>query len=166
MKRTSLLRVGWVALALACSDGATAAVVQNAYPAGGPAVLEAWWYTTLFRTPVGAGGTSEALRTVPASDYAYAVLAPGWDPASGTAPTTLLPVRSASRLVVDRGGALSIVVGPQTFVGDCAAGAPLSQQDADFITERIFPGTFAGATYDAATCTLTWAGDADAGPDD
>ncbi len=143
----------------------TTAVIDNAYPAvvaadGGVAseevvVYQAWWAATLFDAPVRAGASSELRRTVPESDIVYAVLARGWDPASGLPPTRLVAVRSRGEITAKRGETLHIVVSPATFEGDCASGAPLSQADADFVTERIFPGAFANVTYDAATCTAT-----------
>ena len=64
------------------------------------------------------------------------------------------------------------VVSDATFFGSCDAKQALSQGDADFITQRIFPGDFAKMIYDAKTCSSTpapdagasAAGDADAGP--
>src|SRR6202000_3025230 len=51
-----------------------------------------------------------------------------------------------------RGKLLPLTVSDETFAGNCAAGAPLSQDDADFVTQRIFPLEFAGQRYDAASC--------------
>jgi len=39
------------------------------------------------------------------------------------------------------------------FVGNCAAGSVLGEDDARLVVERIFPGDFAGSSYDPATCT-------------
>ena len=150
---------------LASCDGETptTAAVENDYPAvadGAAAstqsvVYRAWYASTVFLEPVAAGATSDTLRTVPSSDYVYVVLAVGWDPASGAAPSKLVPMRSKGQLRVARGDLGLIKVSTATFDGDCASGHPLSQDDADFITQRIFPGAFAGTTYDAATCTAT-----------
>jgi hypothetical protein len=141
----------------------TSAVVDNAYPASpataltGPQIVvyKVWWSATLFKEPVVPAASSDVERSVPESDTAYALLAPGWDPASGSPPTTLVPVRSKSKLVAPRGDTLHIVVSDGTFRGRCDANEPLSQEDADFITQRIFPGEFANVTYDAKTCTTT-----------
>jgi hypothetical protein len=92
------------------------------------------------------------VRVVPAADYAYALLARGWDERS-RAPTTLIPVRTKTKLSVKRGATLTIALSAESLVGDCAAHEPLAQEEADFITERVFPGAFANQTYDAATCT-------------
>jgi hypothetical protein len=136
----------------ACSTSdPTQAVVDNGYPAlpdgGDPAtqtvVYASWWSVTLFSTPVPAGAESDPARAVTSTDFAYAVLAPGWDPSSTTA------------LHADRGDTLHIVVSDATVIGNCAAGKPLSQEDADFITQRIFPGLFSGVSYDAAKCVAT-----------
>jgi hypothetical protein len=161
--KSLLLAIPLFAALVACdTEDATTAVVANDYPAaadGGTSdavvVYRAWWVTTLFASSVSPGASSATERTVPGEDHAYALLAPGWDPSSTTPPTRLVPVRSATKLTVDRGATLNVVVNPVTFVGNCANGTPLSQDDADFITTRIFPGPFAGHHYDAATCTLS-----------
>lgn len=156
-----------LALALAFTgcdtEDPTTAVVDDGYPVlddGGDVtkqvtVYKVWWVTSLFLDPVVPGAESAAQRTVPANDHAYALLAPGWDPASSTPPTNLVPVRSATTLTVKRGDTLHITVSDGTFVGNCAAGKSLSQDDADFITQSIFPGDFAAVTYDAKTCAST-----------
>jgi hypothetical protein len=181
MKKPSWIRVPLAASAIslvtaAChTETPTSAVIENAYPTADDAsdaskqttVLKAWWATTLFLDPVPPGAASGLQRTVPDSDFAYAVLAPGWDPASTMPPTRLIPVRSAAKLAVRRGDTLDIAVSDLTFVGDCRAGKALSQDEADFITQRIFPGEFSGLQYDAKSCTSMPlerdAGTADAG---
>lgn len=159
--------------AFACeTETATTAVVDNAYaPDSGAAtvvVYKVWWQTTLFAQSVAPGTSSETERVAPATDTAFAVLAPGWDPASGAAPGRLVAVQSRSALSVERGGLLHVRVSPDTFVGDCAAGADrLTQEQADFITQRIFPAEFAGVAYAASDCRVTRAvdGGADGAPD-
>jgi hypothetical protein len=152
------------------TSDATEAVLVNQYPvaadgtASTVAVYKAWWAVSLFADPVAAGQESDPVRVVPGTDYAYALLAPGWDPESGITPKQLLPIRSASKLSVRRGDTLRIEISDTTTVGNCAAAQPLSQEDADLITERIFPGEFSEVTYDAATCTISaGASDAEAG---
>jgi len=151
--------------AAACeTPDATSAVVDNAYPeATRVVVYKAWWAATLFKEPVVPGASSDIERSVPESDVVYALLTPGWDPASGSPPTRLVAVRSKDKLVASRGDTLHIVVSDATFRGSCDAREPLSQEDADFITQRIFPGDFANAVYDARSCTTTPTPDADAG---
>jgi hypothetical protein len=157
--------LAFLSLLIACkTEDPTFAVVENAYPQG-IVVYRAWWETTLFTEPVLPGMTSSDQRSVPESDTAYVLLAPGWDPASGQPPTTLLPARSKVPFEVDRGSTLRITVSDATFQGNCAAQQPLSQEDADFITQRIFPGEFATLTYDAKTCTSTPVPSADASAD-
>lgn len=183
MKKTNHLLGVAVAVALAASlaacetEDASKAVVVNGYPALSPGrdpanqitVYRAWWVATYFPDPVAGAGTSAEQRSVPASDYAYALLAPGWDASSGMPPSELVVVKSKAPLAVARGDTLRIVVDDQTFAGSCVAGQPLSQNEAELITQRIFPGEFTGMTYDAATCTLapavSAASDADAGGD-
>jgi len=148
----------------ACETGAaTYAVIDDAYPApaddagAGPrnVVYRGWWTVTYFATPVTAGGESAANRVIPATDYAYVVLAPGWDPASGSPPATLLPMRTTDKVSVARGDTLHITISDATAIGNCAAGQPLTQDEADLVTRSIFPAEFAGVTYDARTCTST-----------
>ena len=158
-------------LAAGCNSGdATNAVIDDGYP--GPtdagdatkaiAVYRGWWLVATFPAPVGGGAESGSERVVPGSDYAYMLLAPGWDPSSGSAPPLLLPAMSKDQLSVARGDTLHIQVDDAHVVGNCAAKQPLTQAQADFITQSIFPGPFAGMTYDAATCTATPVGDAGA----
>ena len=150
----------------------TQAVVENAYPevpdGGDPAtqvvVYKVWWQVVLFEDPVLPGMSSAEQRGVPENATAFALLAPGWDPESGTPPTTLVPVKSKELFVAKRGDTLRIRVSDATFGGNCAAQQALTQEDADFITERIFPGDFAGVFYDAKTCTSTPMVEADAAP--
>jgi hypothetical protein len=156
---TGTLALG--ALAACDTEEPTFAVVDNAYPPppdGGEAskqtvVYRAWWVTSYFPDPVPGGASSSEQRSVPVSDFVFALLAPGWDPASTTPPAQLVVVKSKVPLSASRGDTLHIVVSDQTFTGSCAAGQPLSQEDADLITQSIFPAEFTGVTYDAKTCT-------------
>ncbi len=159
MRRLLLL----LPLLLGCeTESATNAVVDNASK---DVVYRVWWETTYFPSPVAAGQASDELRSVPATDFAYALLAPGWDPASGAPPASFVVLKSKAPLSVARGDTLHIVVSDATFAGRCDAREPLAQADADFVTQRIFPGEFAAATYDAATCTTKPLADASADAD-
>jgi hypothetical protein len=138
------------------------AVLSNEYPSTSDAglpeampVYKGWWTVAQFPEPVAAGQVSDPVRIVPGNDYAYALLAPGWDSAGSSPPTLLIPLRSAHELSVGRGELLTFVVSAETTVGDCRAGQPLTQADADYVTSRIFPGQFANLTYDAQNCTTT-----------
>jgi hypothetical protein len=148
----------------ACDDTEATAVVDNAYPTltdGGAdplnsiTVYRAWWLVTVFTDPVAAGTSSDSHRVVNGLDSAYVVLAPGWDKASGTAPTKLIPAKTKTAIGVSSGDVLHITANDENLIGNCAAKQPLTQVDADFITQNIFPNEFAGFTYDAPTCTLT-----------
>ena len=158
------LALGGVRVLAGCdTETATSSVVANGYAkvAGGvgPTVYRAWWLATYYGAPVAPGGTSASERSVAGSDFAYAVLAPDWDPTSATPPKRFVPLRSKARLEASRGDSLAIVVDDAHFDGNCEGGKLLSQEDADFITQRIFPGEFAGKTYDAQTCSLRDASD-------
>lgn len=142
------------------TEDPTRVLVENGYPEASKLVVyKVWWEVTLFTEPVLPGGTSSEQRGVPQADTAYALLAPGWDPESGTPPTTFLPLKSKALLRVSRGDTLRIDVSDATFFGNCAANQALTQEDADFITTRIFPGELANTRYDAATCTAARAPD-------
>ncbi|MEI9938685.1 MAG: hypothetical protein WDO69_15815 [Pseudomonadota bacterium] len=140
----------------------TSAVLSNEYPPASSVgssdampVYKGWWTVAQFPDPVLAGQVSDPVRVVQGSDYGYALLAPAWDPASGTPPTTLIPLRSAQKLTVARGEVLSFIVSDQTTLGDCRAGRALTQEDADYVTKRIFPTEFANLIYDAESCTTS-----------
>jgi hypothetical protein len=148
--------------AVACdTETPTMVVADNDYPVvpdGGDTaqqmtVFKVWWVTSLLPDAVPPGSEGQAQRTVPGTDFAYAVLAPGWDPLSPVQPARFIAAKSAVMLSASRGDTLHVHVSDAAFVGNCAAGMPLSQDDADFIVQRIFPGEFAGAAYDAKTCT-------------
>jgi hypothetical protein len=64
-------------------------------------------------------------------------------------------VRTREKVSVDRGGTARITISPETTVGDCDAGSTLTQEEADFVTQRVFPGAFAGHVYDASRCVTT-----------
>jgi hypothetical protein len=129
----------------ACDDTPTTAVVVNAYPAAGSTVTKVWWLTTLFPNAIDPGATSETERTVPGTDFAYALLA-------GAPPARPIALKSRQKLTAAAHEPMTIVVSDDTFAGDCAAGSTLDPDDARLITEQIFPGDFAGASYDPATC--------------
>jgi hypothetical protein len=61
---------------------------------------------------------------------------------------------------VQVGDTLQIPVDDETFVGNCASSSFLSQSQADFITQRVFPSIFANLRYDAGNCKTTPVGDA------
>jgi hypothetical protein len=141
-------------LLVACAtETPTTAVVENAYT-GQTAVYRTWWAASYFREPVAAGAASPEERSIPGSFAAYALLAPGWDPASPSPPTKLVALKSKTPLDAARGEMLHIEISDRTFAGNCAAGQPLSQEDADFVTTRIFPGEFVDVRYDARTCQI------------
>jgi len=144
----------------------TSVVIQNNYAASAnsPAVIyEAYWLNVAFQTPISPGAVSDPESAIPTSgNVAYVVLAPGWDPASTSAPTSLIPMESRADFGVALGDTLQIPVDDTTFEGNCAAGSHLTQQQADFLTQLVFASAFGGVYYDAATCTTTPNGDAGA----
>ena len=148
-------RLFWIAMVvLAGCDAPTRGEVYNTFE-DDTVVYKVWYQTTFFPDPLLPGERSQQERLVPSKDFAYALLAPGWDPASGAGPAMLIPVRSSNQQSVERDGVLVLELSAKNVTGDCGHGATLSQEDADFITQRIFPGPFAGLTYNAKTCTVT-----------
>ena len=139
------MRLSIVLLLCAC-DGATTIVVDDAYT-DDTIVDEVWWSQTLVSDPVAPGGESAPLRTTSTDDIgaqtAYVLAERGG---------AVFVAKTSMPLGVERGAELHVVVSPETVVGDCATSARLTQPEADFITASIFPGRFAGAVYDAATC--------------
>lgn len=156
MKRLSLsVSVACFTLAsVACETSApTHAVVDNDYTVEQDVtVYKAWWSVASIREHVSPGSESAPVRVVENTDYAFALLARGWDPEAG-APLALIPVHTRSPVTATRGETLHIHISPETVLGDCELGEPLSQGDANFIVNRLFPGDFTGLQYDAATCT-------------
>jgi hypothetical protein len=142
----------------------TTVVVENAYTASAtprPVIYEAYWLNIAFSTPVSPGATSDPQSAIPTSgNIAYVLLAPGWDPTTTSPPTTLIALESRAAFGVALGDTLQIPVDDSTFEGNCAAGSHLTQEQADFLTQLVFAGAFAGVHYDAATCTMTPNGDA------
>jgi hypothetical protein len=160
--------------ATGCDDNPTPADVEPDYataddasaPAATITVFKTWWVTTLFPSPVLPGAESETERTIPGTDFAYALIAPGWTADSGQPPARLVALKSAQTLTATEHHLLSITISDATFNGNCAAGSVLDGDDARLIVERIFPGEFAGLTYDPATCTATPTTATDAGATD
>lgn len=144
----------------------TNVVLENRYaPSTSLVVYDAWWLNVSFAgQPVPPGIASGPQSTIPASadNAAYVVLAPGWDPASGAPPGSLVVIQSRGGYAVALGETLHIGVDDADFAGNCAAGSRLAQEQADFLTQVVFAGDFAGLQYDAATCTTTPIGDAGA----
>lgn len=139
-------RVAFVAVLAAwcgCDAPSTKVVVDNDYAA--PLVVErAFWQAVAFATPIAPGASSEAEDTVAASaNSAYVVL---------SAPSGLVVLQSRAGFAVHTNQTLHIGVDDDRFAGNCAVGSTLSQDEADFITTRVFADLFAGLRYDAATC--------------
>jgi hypothetical protein len=144
----------------------TSVVIENDYAASAslpPLVYEAYWLNVAFQTPISPGTSSAPEDAIPTSgNTAYVLLAPGWDPTSTSAPTSLIAMQSRADFGVALGDTLQIPVNDTTFEGNCAAGSHLTQQQADFLTELVFASAFVGVHYDASTCTTTPNGDAGA----
>lgn len=144
-------------LAAGCDAPFAEVVLDNQYaPATGNVVYRATWLAVRFPTPLGPGEATEAQDTVAASaNTAYVLLAPGWDPASGETPASLVVLVSPAGFAVHLDETLHIPVDDDHFAGNCAAGSFLDQATADFVTRRVFAADFAGRSYDAATCTTS-----------
>jgi hypothetical protein len=151
-------------VAAACTEPpATTVVLVNDYPpsrTNSLVVFGAYWQAVSFQDPIPPGSSSTPQETVPASaNTAYVVLAPGWDPVSPTPPISFVILQSRNGLGVQEGDTLDIAVDDTTFMGNCASGSFLSQSQADFISQLVFPSIFAKLHYDALTCRTTTIGD-------
>lgn len=154
-----------IAVVLGCNAAPQTYVsLDDAYPAStrpAAVVYGGWWQAVSFGDPIAPGESSGLQPTVPASqNTAYVVLAPGWDPTSTTPPTAFVVLESRAGYAVSLGDTLHIPVDDTTFAGNCAAGSRLTQEQADTITQLVFPAIFAGLRYDAATCSTTPVADA------
>ncbi len=156
---TRLLPLATLAIALGCDAPVTNVVLENHYPPSATnalVVYRAFWEAVAFPDPIPPGAASDPQMTVAASaTTAYVVLAPGWDPNGTTPPTSFIVLQSRDGFSVHLNQTLHIAVDDTTFAGNCAAGSPLTQAQADFITRRVFASDFAALAYDAATCTTT-----------
>lgn len=149
-------------LAGGCDTPSTRVVLENGYPAAAAdafVVQRAFWQAVKFATPVSPGASTDPVKTVAASpNPAYVVVARGWDgDADAGAPlgVGVVVLQSRAGFEVHWNTTLHIVVDDTQFAGNCAVGSSLSQDDADFITGRVFAPDFAGRRYDAATCATT-----------
>jgi hypothetical protein len=151
----------WI-FAAGCDTPQTNVVVDNRYPpsqANALVVYHAFWQAVSFTSPIPPGSSSDPQSAVAASaNTAYVILAPGWNPAAdgGSAtPTSFVVLQSRDGFGVHLDTTLHIPVDDSAFAGNCAAGSFLTQEQADFITQRVFQGDFAGLRYDASTCATT-----------
>lgn len=144
-------------LASACDAPQTFVVVDNRYaPSTALVVYRAFWQAVPFVNPIAPGASSDKQSTTAASaNLAWVELAPGWDPASGAPPPSLVVLQSRAGFAVRLDDTLHIPVDDTSFAGNCAAGSALPQDQADFIAGRVFAADFAGLRYDAATCTTS-----------
>jgi len=150
----------FAAFLAACESPTANVMIDNNYSpvAATPLVIyRAFWQAVPFTTPIPPGSSSNPQNTVPASaNTAYAILVPGLgtQPDGGlSSPPSFVALWSAVGFGVHLNQTLHIPVDDTTFEGNCAAGSFLSQDQADFITERVFAAEFSGLRYDPATCT-------------
>jgi hypothetical protein len=161
MRPASLVSPALLVIAAAACDSVppTGVVFDDAYPLSATyprVVYRAYWENAALPAPLSPGDSSDPVGTVPASlGPAYVVVAPGWDPTSGAPPASLVVLQSKGTYDVHLGGTVHVTVSDDTFDGNCETGSHLTQQQADFITQLVFPADFASLTYDAATCTAT-----------
>jgi hypothetical protein len=144
-------------LAAGCDAPFAEVVLDNQYaPATGNVVYRATWLAVDFPVPLAPGGATDPQDTVAAStNTAWVLIAPGWDPTSDDPPGSLVVLASPDGFSVHLDETLHIPVDDDHFAGNCAVGSHLDQATADFITGRVFAALFAGAHYDAATCTTS-----------
>jgi hypothetical protein len=167
-----VVALSFASVALGCDQRPeTKVVLENRYPASAATplvVYGAFWQAVPFPQPLPPGSTSDPQDTgalAASANTAYVILSPGWDPTSADLPTSFVVMQSRTGFDVHLNDTLQIAVDDTTFAGNCAAGSFLSQDQADFITQRVFtqtlfPDAFPPFGYDAATCTTTPIGDA------
>jgi hypothetical protein len=138
------------------------ALDNNYQPSTALVIYHAFWQSVSFQTSVPPGSSSDLQSAIPASaNTAYVVLALGWDPTSSMPPTSLIAMQSRNGFELHLDHTLHIPVDDANFAGNCAAGSYLSQDQADFITQRVFASDFSALHYDAATCTTVPIDDTD-----
>jgi hypothetical protein len=141
-----------------CDAPSTRVVVDNRFSpsANSYVIYRAFWQAVSFTMPIAPGSSSDPADTIAASDNtAYVVLAPGWDPVGPATPTSFILLQSDHGFSVHSNQTLHIPIDDLLFSGNCAAGRPLEQAQADFLTQRVFVSVFDGLRYDAATCSTT-----------
>ena len=127
-------------------------------------IYQGSWQSISFTSPIPPGSSEEAgnpalpdpTAAVPASSQtAYAILAPGWDVDASAPPTAFMVLESRNQYALDFNTTLRIPVDDTTFRGNCMAGNYLSQDDADYITQLVFPQDATVFRYEAASCATT-----------
>jgi len=150
---TACLAILYACDLCACDKSHTSVVLDNHTAS---VVYRASWQAVTFPAPVAPGASSDPQASVAASaNTAYVVLAPGWDLASDAGPTSFVVLQSREGFELHFDGTLHIPVDDDHFIGSCDAGSKLTQEQADFITQRLFSADFMNLHYDAATCTVT-----------
>ena len=164
LRKVVVCALATIAAVLGCdARPVTTVTIHNQYATSAKSALvvyRARWQEVVFADAVLPGSSSVAQGTVPASqNTAYVVLAPGWDPAGDSPPTSLVVMQSRDGFDVHLDSALHIPINDTSFIGNCAAGSFLSEAQAAFITRLVFPDVFASRRYEPATCTVTPAAD-------
>jgi hypothetical protein len=67
----------------------------------------------------------------------------------------LIVTESIATYAAGWGDVVHIAVDDSTFLGNCAAGTFLPQEEANIVIASFFADVFANSTYDAASCTTT-----------
>ena len=144
---------------LSCDFAITGtAVLDNKYPPSATplVVYRAAFETATFGDPVPPGSSSTPQRTEPTSgDNCYVLLAPGWTPTTSPAPTSFVIMKSVQTFGVGAGEVVHIPIDDSSFIGNCATGRVLPQEEATVIAKSFFRDLLAGVEYNAATCTIT-----------
>lgn len=138
-----------------CDTPHTSVIVENRYSTSEPTpfvVYKAHWLATRFEDPLLPGEVSAEQTSFSASpNTAYALIAPGWDPAAG-APTSFLLLQSRGDFALSFNDTLRIPIDDAHFTGNCAVRSRLTQEQAEFIAQQVFPSDLSSFKYDALTC--------------
>jgi hypothetical protein len=143
---------------VACDSDATV-VLDNRYPStsGEPQFvyraqfMQAQWDTAV--PPQSSSVPESTLET--SGDWAYVLLAPGWDARMDAGPQSFVVLKSYETIAAGAGKDVRIAIDDTTFRGRCAAGSFLTQVEADAITNAFFSDALDGFVYNASDCTTT-----------
>jgi hypothetical protein len=137
----------------ACDNAAAEAVVVNELGANDPPITleKVWFRTTLFTRPVAPGESSETLRIGTGVEYAYAVIRVGQDDPDGGPPARRYVARTREPVDAQPATVTSIVFSATGSQSLCFGAPPLTREDWNFVTSRIFPSEQV-EPYDPASC--------------
>lgn len=159
------LRAGVLSLAvssMACAPEPAKASVVNAFPAASPnTIVKVWYRTTLFTDAIQPGDESAQKPVGTGSEPAYALIALDYDPEAGTS-SRKVPARTRDSIETKDDDQVKLTFGADTATGPCVGGTPMTQEEYDFIAQRIFPDDLL-EPIDSVVCGTVATGDGGTG---